>query len=145
MNHVVNKAAKTIFGKNFVSGPYERVFFEPGEERQYIRNYLDLFNGKVEYAFRLEEYFNLLVVGLQSELGDVSLVVIAKEDRLKLPEYIQDTRMMYVVDSIDEVYRKAKLNGIPILQKRTPNIMGAQGALRVCAGLYCRISRSDYP
>ena len=66
-------------------------------------------NGKVEYAFRLEEYFNLLMVGLQSELGDVSLVVIAKEDRLKLPKYIQDTRMMYVVDSIDEVYRKAKL------------------------------------
>ena len=145
MNHVVNKAAKTIFGKNFVSGPYERVFFEPGEERQYIRNYLDLFNGKVEYAFRLEVYFNLLVVGLQSELGDVSLVVIAKEDRLKLPEYIQDTRMMYVVDSIDEVYRKAKLNGIPILQKRTPNVMGAQGRLEFAPGYIIELAEATNP
>ena len=127
MNHVVNKAAKTIFGKNFVSGPYERVFFEPGEERQYIRNYLDLLNGKVKYAFCLEEYFNLLMVGLQSELGDVSLVVIAKEDRLKLPEYIQDTRMMYVVDSIDEVYRKAKL-------KRYSDFTKAHSEYHGCTG-----------
>ena len=42
----------TIFPDHLVSGPYERVFFEPGEELQYIRNYLDYFGGTVEYDFR---------------------------------------------------------------------------------------------
>ena len=55
----------TVFADHFVSGPYERVFLAPGQEPQYIRNYIDYFNGEVEYVFRLEEYHNLMVVGLK--------------------------------------------------------------------------------
>lgn len=133
---------KNIFGENLISGPYERVFLTPGEEGQYIRNYLDFFEGKVEYVFRLEEYYNLLVVGLQSPLGDVSLVVIAPEDRKKLPDFIQETQIMFVVDSIDEMYKKAQKAGIPILQKRTPNIMGAQGRLEFAPGYIIELTEA---
>lgn len=51
---------------HFIGGVYERVFFEPGEEAQYVRNYLDFLDGEVEYEFRLAEYFNLRVIGLTS-------------------------------------------------------------------------------
>lgn len=121
----------TVFADHFVSGPYERVFLAPGQEQQYIRNYIDYFNGEVEYVFRLEEYHNLMVVGLKSILGHVSLVVIEPEQLATLPDFIQDTKIMFVVDDIEAVYRKAEKNNIPILQKRTPNIMGAQGRLEL--------------
>jgi len=135
-------AADTIFAGHLVSGPYERVFFEPGQELQYIRNYLDFFNGTVEYDFRIKEYFNLRVVGLQSPLGHVSLVAIGAEDRKQLPAFIQETRILFVVDSIDAVYRKAETAGIPILQPRTENIMGAQGRLELAPGYIVELAEA---
>ena len=138
MNHVNN----TIFAEHFVSGPYERVFLAPGQEQQYIRNYLDFFNGEVEYVFRLAEYHNLMVVGLKSVLGHVSLVVIEPEKLATLPDFIQDTKIMFVVDDIDAVYRKAEKNHIPILQKRTPNIMGAQGRLELAPGYIVELAEA---
>lgn len=142
MSNAVKDLENTIFCDHFVSGPYERLFFEPGQERQYIRNYIDYYDGTVEYAFRLEEYFNLLVVGLKSPLGLVSLVVVSSENLAKLPDFLQKTKMMYVVDSIDAVYRKAEKNGIPILQKRTPNIMGAQGRLELAPGYIIELAEA---
>ena len=65
-------------------------------------------------------------MGLQSPLGHVSLVALAGEDRKKLPGFIQETKILFVVDSIDAVYRKLEAAGLPILQPRTENIMGAQ-------------------
>lgn len=138
----MSKIENSIFAEHLVSGPYERLFLEPGQEQQYIRNYIDFFNGNVEYVFRLEEYFNLLVVGLQSILGDVSLVVIAPENRVKLPDFIQNTRTMFVVDDIEAVYEKAAKNNIPILQKRTPNIMGAQGRLELAPGYIIELTEA---
>ena len=132
----------TIFADHLVSGPYERVFFEPGEELAYIRNYLDFFAGTVEYDFRIAEYFNLRVVGLQSPLGHVSLVAIADEDRKKLPDFIQETKILFVVDSIDAVYRKLEAAGIPILQPRTENIMGAQGRLQLAPGYIVELAEA---
>lgn len=132
----------TLFAENFVSGPYERVFLAPGEEQQYIRNYIDLFNGEVEYLFRLEEYHNLLVVGLKSILGHVSLVVIEPEKLATLPDFIQETKIMFVVDDIEAVYRKAEKNNVPILQKRTPNIMGAQGRLELAPGYIIELAEA---
>lgn len=135
-------AGDTIFDGHLISGPYERVFFEPGEELQYIRNYIDLLNGTVEYDFRIAEYFNLRVVGLQSPLGHVSLVTIATADRVKLPEFIQETRILFVVDSIEAVYEKANAAGIPILQPRTENIMGAQGRLELAPGYIVELAET---
>lgn len=132
----------TLFAENFISGPYERVFLTPGEEKQYIRNYLDFFNGEVEYFFRLEEYHNLLVVGLKSILGHVSLVVIESEKLATLPDFIQETKIMFVVDDIDAVYAKAEKNAIPILQKRTANIMGAQGRLELAPGYIIELAEA---
>ncbi len=126
--------ANTLFAGHLESAPYERVFFEPGQELQYIRNYLDFFDGVVEYDFRIAEYFNLRVVGLQSPLGNVSLVVIEPENLAKLPEFIQQTKIMLVVDSIEAAYADAAAAGIPILQPRTENIMGAQGRLEFAPG-----------
>ena len=134
MTELASKIENTIFAEHFVSGPYERVFLQPGQEKQYIRNYIDFFDGRIEYLFRIEEYYNLLVVGLQSVLGDVSLVVIEPEHFAKLPDYIQHTQIMFVVDDIEAVYRKAEKNAIPILQQRTVNIMGAQGRLELAPG-----------
>lgn len=142
MYKVAGLIENTIFANHFVSGPYERLFLEPGQESQFIRNYIDFYAGSVEYIFRIEEYFNLLVVGLQSPLGLVSLVVMPKEDLVKLPDYIQNTKMMYVVDSIDAVYAKAERNGIAILQKRTPNIMGAQGRLQIAPGYIVELAEA---
>lgn len=142
MSHINSKIENTFFAENLVSGPYERVFLEPGQEKQYIRNYIDLFDGHVEYVFRIEEYFNLLVVGLQSVLGDVSLVVLESEHVAKLPDFIRDTKIMFVVDDIEAVYRKAEKNGIPILQKRTPNIMGAQGRLEIAPGYIIELAEA---
>lgn len=142
MSTIQYEIANSIFSNNFVSGPYERVFLEPGQEQRYIRNYIDFFGGYIEYIFRIEEYYNLLVVGLKSPLGDVSLVVITKENLLKLPGYIQDTQIMFIVDSIDAVYARAEKNGIPILQKRTPNIMGAQGRLELAPGYIIELTEA---
>lgn len=142
MNMQDTKVGNNIFGENLVSGPYERLFLEPGQEQQYIRNYLDFYHGEVEYVFRLKEYYNLLVVGLQSSLGYVSLVVLEPENVAKLPDFIQKTKMMYVVDDIEAVYRKAEKNGIAILQKRTPNIMGAQGRLELAPGYIIELTEA---
>lgn len=38
---------------------------------------------------------------------------------------------MYIVDSIEAVYEEAEKRSIPILQKYTRNIMGAQGRLEL--------------
>ena len=138
----MSKLENTFFADNFISGPYERVFLEPGQEKEYIRNYIDFFDGKVEYIFRIEEYHNLLVVGLQSVLGHVSLVVIENEKLATLPDFIQETKIMFVVDDIDAVYEKAEKNGIPILQKRTPNIMGAQGRLEFAPGYIIELAEA---
>ncbi|RKG53919.1 hypothetical protein D7V64_05785 [Acinetobacter cumulans] len=127
----MSQVEHSIFADHFVAGPYERVFLEPGQEQQYIRNYIDFLGGKIEYVFRLTEYHNLLVVGLQSALGHVSLVVLEADKLATLPDFIRDTKIMFVVDDIEAVYQKAEKNGIPILQKRTPNIMGAQGRLEL--------------
>lgn len=135
----------TFFSENFISGPYERVFLTPEQAPQYMRNYLDFLGGKVEYVFRIAEYHNLQVVGLQSALGDVSLVVIEPGDLAKLPAFIQKTQIMFVVDSIDAVYEKAKKNGIPILQPRTANIMGAQGRLELAPGYIIELAEATNP
>ena len=132
----------TIFGKNLVSGPYERLFFKPGEEKPFIKNYIEFLGGEIEYFFRIEEYFNLLVVGLISDLGNVSLVSIEPENFEKLPEYIRNTQTLFVVDSIDEVYETAKNKNIPILQPRTPNIMGAQGRLELAPGYIIELAET---
>ena len=138
----MNTPTDTIFAGHLVGGPYERVFFEPGEELQYIRNYIDFLDGEVEYDFRIAEYFDLRVVGLRSPRGHVSLVAIRGEDRAKLPGFIQDTKILFVVDSIEAVYSKAKEVGIPILQPRTENIMGAQGRLEFAPGYIVELAEA---
>ncbi|SPL71826.1 VOC family protein [Acinetobacter stercoris] len=142
MSHVESKIENSFFAENLVSGPYERLFLEPGQEQQYIRNYIDFLDGRIEYVFRIEEYYNLMVVGLQSALGHVSLVVLEPEYVAKLPDFIQNTKIMFVVDDIEAVYRKAEKNGIPILQKRTPNIMGAQGRLELAPGYIIELAEA---
>jgi hypothetical protein len=132
-----------LFAGHWISGPYERVFLAPSQAPQYIRNYIDFLGGNVEYAFRLKEYHNLQVVGLQSALGDVSLVVIEPVDLASLPDFIQQTKIMYVVDSIEAVYAKAQRNGVPILQTRTPNIMGAQGRLELAPGYIIELAETS--
>lgn len=132
----------TLFEGHLVGGPYERVFFAPGDELQYVRNYLDFFDGVVEYDFRIAEYFNLRVIGLQSRLGHVSLVAIEEENRAKLPDFIRETRTMFVVDDIDAVYAKARAAGIPVLQPRTENIMGAQGRLELAPGYIVELAEA---
>ncbi|AMW78811.1 hypothetical protein AMD27_07910 [Acinetobacter sp. TGL-Y2] len=131
-----------LFAKHLISGPYERLFLNPGQEHAYIRNYQRILKGEIEYVFRLEEYFNLMVVGLTSKLGNVSLVVIEPTQLEKLPDFIQHTKTMYVVDDIEAVYRNAEQLGIPILQKRTPNIMGAQGRLELAPGYIIELAEA---
>ncbi|GAB2851475.1 hypothetical protein GCM10022221_58620 [Actinocorallia aurea] len=72
-------------------------------------------------------------------LGNVSAVVIEPENLAKPPSIIQETRTMYVVDSIDAVYAQVERLGVPILQPRTPNIMGAQGRLRLASNYIIEI------
>jgi len=145
MSRKDSKLENTIFADHLESGPYERVFLIPGQEGRYIRNYIDLFDGVVEYDFRIAEYFNLRVVGLQSVLGHVSLVVIEPENLAKLPDFIQETKMMYVVDSIEAVYGVARSKAVPILQPRTENIMGAQGRLELAPGYIVELVETTNP
>lgn len=133
---------KTFLKGHLISGPYERLFLTPEQEKDYVQTYLNNLDGVIEYEFYLKEYFNLKVIGLQSALGSVSVVIISSEDRLKLPDYIQQTRTMFIVDSIDAVYEEAKKRGIPILQKRTPNIMGAQGRLELAPGYIIELTEA---
>lgn len=137
-----SKLENTIFAGHLESGPYERVFLAPGQEGRYIRNYIDFYDGVVEYDFRIAEYFNLRVVGLQSVLGHVSLVVIEPENRKKLPDFIQKTQTLYVVDSIEAVYEIARAKNVPILQPRTENIMGAQGRLELAPGYIIELAEA---
>jgi hypothetical protein len=67
---------------------------------------------------------------------------MAEEDRLKLPYFIQETRTMYIVDSIEAVYEEAEKRGIPILQKYTKNIMGAQGRLAFSPGYIVELTEA---
>ncbi|WP_108823352.1 hypothetical protein [Dysgonomonas sp. Marseille-P4361] len=133
---------KTFLAGHLLSGPYERLFLTPEQEKAYVDNYLKNLDGVIEYEFRLEEYFNLKVLGLQSVLGSVSVVIMAEEDRQKLPYYIQETRIMYIVDSIEEVYKEAERRGIPILQKYTKNIMGGQGRLEFAPGYIVELTEA---
>lgn len=142
MNTTKTKPGQALFGDHLVSGPYERVFLAPGQELRYIRNYLDFLDGTVEYDFRIAEYFNLRVVGLRSELGHVSLVVIDSENLQRLPAFIQETKILFVVDSIEAVYAIAATAGIPILQPRTENIMGAQGRLELAPGYIVELAEA---
>ncbi len=132
----------TFLAGHLISGPYERLFLTPEQEKAYMENYLKNLDGVIEYEFQLEEYFNLKVIGLKSVLGSVSVVVISEEDRKKLPYYIQETRTMYIVDSIEEVYKEAEKRGIPILQKYTKNIMGAQGRLEFGPGYIVELTEA---
>lgn len=132
----------TFLAGHLLSGPYERLFLTPEQEQAYMDNYLKNLDGVIEYEFRLEEYFNLKVIGLQSVLGSVSVVVMSEEDRKKLPYYIQETRIMYIVDSIEEVYKEAEKRGIPILQKYTKNIMGGQGRLEFAPGYIVELTEA---
>ncbi|WP_142339209.1 hypothetical protein [Bacillus sp. AFS055030] len=115
---------------------------QPGQEFAYVNNYLKHMDGILEYEFRLEEYFNLKVIGLQSVLGNVSAVVIDDKSLSELPDFIQYTNSMFVVDSIEAVYEKAKQLGIPILQPRTENIMGAQGRLLLAPGYIIELAEA---
>ena len=36
-----------VFAENLISDPYERLFLEPGQKQQYIRNYIDLLDGRI--------------------------------------------------------------------------------------------------
>lgn len=132
----------TFLANHLLSGPYERLFLTPEQEEAYVNSYLNNLDGVIEYEFRLEEYFNLKVIGLQSVLGSVSIVIISEEDRKKLPYFIQETRTMYIVDSIEEVYKEAEKRNIPILQKYTPNIMGAQGRLELAHGYIIELTEA---
>jgi len=131
--------ARTMLAGHFVSGPYERLFLTPDEEVEYVHNYLTLLDGVLEYKFNIAEYHDLGVIGLQSALGNVSAVVIDPADLTKLPTFIQETRTMHVVDSIDAVYEQVEKLGVPILQPRTPNVMGAQGRLRLASNYIIEI------
>lgn len=66
----------TFLAGHLLSNPYERLFITPEQEQAYMDNYLKNLDGVIEYEFRLEEYFNLKVIGLQSVLGSVSVVVM---------------------------------------------------------------------
>lgn len=134
-----SEVARTLLRDHLVGGPYERLFLTPGEEVEYVHNYLTLFDGILEYKFNIAEYHNLGVLGLQSVLGNVSAVVIEPENLKKLPLFIQETRIMYVVDSIDAVYEQVEKLGVPILQPRTTNIMGAQGRIRLASNYIIEI------
>ncbi|MDR0938170.1 MAG: hypothetical protein LBN29_02275 [Mediterranea sp.] len=137
-----SEIGNTFLAGHFQSGPYERLFLTPEQESAYMDNYLKHLDGVVEYEFRLEEYYNLKVVGLRSALGNVSAVILPEEDRLKLPYYIQETRTMYIVDSIEKVYEEAEKRGIPILQKYTKNIMGGQGRLELAPGYIMELAEA---
>lgn len=134
--------SNTFLAGHLVSGPYERLFLTPEQEKAYVDSYLKNLDGVIEYEFRLKEYFNLKVIGLQSVLGSISVVIISEEDRKKLPYYIQETRTMYIVDSIKTVYEEAEKRGIPILQKYTSNIMGAQGRLELAPGYIIELTEA---
>lgn len=137
-----SEIGRTFLAGHLVSGPYERLFLTPEQEKAYVESYLNNLDGVLEYEFNLEEYFNLKVIGLQSVLGSVSVVIIDEESRTKLPDYIQHTRTMYIVDSIEAVYLEAEKRNIPILQKYTPNIMGAQGRLELAPGYIIELTEA---
>lgn len=138
----VSDIKNTFLAGYLVSGPYERLFLIPEQENEYVESYLNNLDGVIEYEFRLEEYFNLKVIGLQSALGSVSVVIMSEENREKLPYYIQETRTMYIVNSIEAVYKEAERRGIPILQKYTANIMGAQGRLELAPGYIIELTEA---
>lgn len=75
-----SEIVNTFLAGHLVSGPYERLFLKPEEERAYVDSYLNNLDGVLEYEFNLEEYFNLKVIGLQSILGSVSVVIIEPEN-----------------------------------------------------------------
>lgn len=54
-----SEVARTLFRDHLVSGPYERLFLTPDEEVEYVRNYLALLDGILEYKFTIAEYHNL--------------------------------------------------------------------------------------
>lgn len=131
-----------VLGEHFVSGPYERIFVTPENEKAFVRAYLTGTGGRLEYAFTIEEYFNLRVIGITSPLGNASIVSIGDEQLAKLPDYIQQTRQLYVVDDIDATYRVAESYDVPQLQPRTPNIMGAQGRLLLAPGYIIELAET---
>lgn len=107
-----------------VRKPYLRVFVKVADGPDFVRSYLRTFGARIEYYFRIPRLNNLQVVGIESELGNVSAVVT---DSLEgFPEYLARTRVLYRTEDTEAALTAAEAAGMTLLQDKTPVPIGYQ-------------------
>ncbi|RLV08667.1 hypothetical protein CTZ27_07785 [Streptomyces griseocarneus] len=115
-----------------VSKPYIRVFVKVADGPDFVRSYLRNFDATVEYAFCIPRLNNLQVVGINSELGNVSAVV--PDSMEGFPEYLARTKVLYRTDDMETTLRLSEDAGMKVLQEKTPVPIGYQGRFETPGG-----------
>jgi len=114
------------------SEPYIRVFVRPQAGPDFVRSYLRNFDARLEYFFSIPRLNNLQVVGIKSNLGNVSAVITESLDGF--PEYLARTSVLYRTDDIEATLRAAEAAGMKPLQEKTPVPIGFQGRFEMPGG-----------
>jgi len=115
-----------------VSKPYTRVFVKVADGPEFVRSYLRNFDARIEYAFSIPRLGNLQVIGVESELGNVSAVIT---DSLEgFPEYLARTKVLYRTNDIAATLQKSGDAGMKVLQGKTPVPIGYQGRFEMPGG-----------
>ncbi|WP_158889550.1 VOC family protein [Amycolatopsis anabasis] len=119
--------SKTLTGE-----PYIRVFVKVAHGPDFVRSYLHNFSARLEYVFRIPRLNNLQVVGITSELGNISAVITDSLDGF--PEYLAKTKVIYKTDDMEATFKAAEAAGMTVLQGKTPVPIGYQGRFEMPGG-----------
>lgn len=117
---------------HFTSNEYIRVFLKPEDGKQFVKQYVEEFDAKLEYVFNIPRLRNLQVVAMTSPFGNISAVIT--ETMEGLPEYLERTKIIYWTNDIDAALKTASESGMKVLQPKTPVPMGFQGRFETLGG-----------
>ncbi|MGV2987019.1 hypothetical protein ACE1OE_05195 [Vibrio sp. E150_011] len=118
--------------KNFSSNEYIRVFLKPEEGKQFVKQYINNFDGELEYVFNMPKLGNLQVIAITSPFGNISAVITESMDGF--PEYLERTKVLYWTEDMDLALDIAQKAGMKVLQPKTPVPIGYQGRFETHGG-----------
>jgi len=118
--------------KHFSSQEYIRVFVKPEDGQQFVKNYVENFDGQLEYVFTMPKLNNLEVIAITSPYGNVSAVVT--ESLEGFAEYLERTKVLYWTKDMDVALQAAREVGMNVLQTKTPVPIGYQGRFETPGG-----------
>jgi predicted enzyme related to lactoylglutathione lyase len=115
--------------KLLVKEPFVRTFVSRANAENVLAHLKATFNAGIDFQFD-HEPSGSTVYSVTSDIGRFSVTATDKEQ----PDFIAETRAVYIVESIDDVLKAARKNGIEIAQEKAPVPIGFQARLRLSKG-----------